>query len=81
MAISESITINVTENIPINGMKKNIMSQMQKNPKITAKLLAEKLGIADRNVKNHIKALKQAGLINREGSTKGGYWVVNQRRN
>ena len=71
-----SITKNITENITINEVQKEILLQMQKNPKITAKSLSEILGIADRNVKNHIKYLKQAGLIARVGSAKGGHWVV-----
>ena len=70
------ITINITENITINEVQKEILAQMQKNPKVTAKSLSEILGIADRNVKNHIKSLKQAGLIECIGSAKGGRWVV-----
>jgi ATP-dependent DNA helicase RecG len=74
----DSITENITDSITVNEMQKTIMSQMQKNPKITAKMLAEILGIADRNVKNHLKSLKQARLIERIGSAKGGHWVVKQ---
>jgi len=78
--ITENITINVTNSITVNDMQKAIISQMQKNPKVTTKMLAEILGIADRNVKNHIKTLKQSRLIEREGSAKGGYWVVNYQK-
>ena len=79
--ITENITINVTDGIPVNEMQKTIILHMRKNPKITIKMLAEILGIADRNVKSHIKTLKQAGLIEREGSAKGGYWVVKGAHN
>ena len=72
----DSITINITENITINETQKEILLQMQKNPKVTARNLSEILGIADRNVKNHIKSLKQARLIERIGSAKGGHWIV-----
>ena len=75
-SITENITENITDSITVNEMQKSIMLQMQNDPKITAKKLAESLGIAERNVKNHIKALKEAGIVVREGSAKGGYWVV-----
>jgi len=75
-SITEKITNNITESITLNESQKEILAQMLKDRKITAKKLAEILGIAERNVKNHIKVLKQAGLIEREGSAKGGYWVV-----
>jgi len=52
---------------------------MKKNPKTSASDLAKTLGIADRNVKNHIKTLKEAGFIERVGSPKGGYWVVSEK--
>jgi len=74
--LSANITENITINITINKVQNEILAQMQKNPKVTAKRLSEILGIADRNVKNHIKSLKQAGLIERVGSAKGGHWVV-----
>ena len=51
---------------------------MKENPKVTIKDLAPTLGIADRNVKNHIRLLKQADPIERVGSPKCGHWVVKQ---
>ena len=75
-SITDSITENITDSITVNETQKAIILQMQKNSKITAKMLSEILGIADRNVKNHIKILKEVGLISREGSAKSGYWVV-----
>ena len=72
------ITINITNNITINDAQKKILAQMQTNPKITTKDLAKTLGIADRNVKNHIKTLKEVGLIERIGSPKNGHWIVKQ---
>jgi ATP-dependent DNA helicase RecG len=74
--ITESITENITESITVNKTQKMILVQMLKTPRITAKTLAEILGIADRNVKNHIKSLKQAGIIERVGPDNGGHWIV-----
>jgi len=49
---------------------------MQTEPKINAKIICEKIGIAPRNVQVHIKTLKSAGFVERIGSAKGGYWKV-----
>ncbi|MDR1687787.1 MAG: putative DNA binding domain-containing protein [Clostridiales bacterium] len=75
-SITNNITNNITNSITINESQKAILAQMSKDNTITVKKLAEILGIAERNVKTHIKVLKQAALIERKGSPKGGYWVV-----
>jgi predicted HTH transcriptional regulator len=43
---------------------------------MTAKSISAELGISERNVKRNIKALKDAGLIERAGSDRSGHWVV-----
>ena len=73
------ITESITKNITISDSQKIILAQMKKNPKTSASDLAKTLGIADRNVKNHIKNLKEAGFLERVGSPKGGYWVVSEK--
>jgi len=73
----DSITDNITKSITINSTQIIVLTQMQENPKTSATYLANMLGIADRNVKNHIKTLKQARLLEIIGSPKGGYWRVN----
>jgi len=67
----------ITTNITINDTQKKIMIQMQANPKITAKQLAEIIGISQRNVQAHIKILRERSAIKREGTTYGGSWIVN----
>ncbi|MDR2043661.1 MAG: putative DNA binding domain-containing protein [Clostridium sp.] len=73
-----AITENITKNNAVHETQKKILAIMATNPTITAKALSAELGIADRNIKNHIKALKDAGLIKRVGAAKGGHWVVKQ---
>jgi ATP-dependent DNA helicase RecG len=51
---------------------------MQANPKISAKTIAEDVGIAPRNVQNHIQSLKAIGMVKRNGPAKGGRWVIKQ---
>ena len=75
-SITNSITNSIIEDITLNDTQKTILVQMQENPKTSTKDLAEILGIADRNVKNHIKFLKQGGFIERVGSPKGGHWII-----
>jgi len=74
----DSITKNIIENITINETQKTILVQMQLNPKITAKQLAEIAGISQRNIQANIKSLRERGLIRREGATYGGSWTVNR---
>ena len=38
--------------------------------------LAEKIGVASRNIENNIKKLKECGILIRHGSPKNGYWEI-----
>ena len=48
---------------------------MQKNPKISAQSLSEKIGIYKRKIETNITKLKKMGLVQRIGGTRG-YWEV-----
>ena len=59
----------------------NIFSQMglveaSENPQLSAVKLAEKIGVASRNIENNIKMLKEYGILIRHGSPKNGYWEI-----
>jgi ATP-dependent DNA helicase RecG len=69
---------NIGDSIGENETQKQIVILMKLNPKISAKAIATKIGIAPRNVEANIKTLKEAGVIKRIGSAKGGHWVVNE---
>jgi len=69
----------VGDNIAINNTQIQIMEMMRNNPKISAKTIAEEIGIASRNVEANIHILKKLGIIDRVGPAKGGYWIVKQR--
>jgi ATP-dependent DNA helicase RecG len=60
----------------ITETQSRMLSLIAANPRITARLLGRELGINERNVRNNIKALKDAGLIERIGANKNGYWAV-----
>jgi len=60
---------NLTENQQV------IISSMKANPKVSAGMLAEIVGISKRNVEENVAKLKKIGLIERIGGTRG-HWEV-----
>ena len=58
---------NITNNQQI------IINSMKTNPKISAIILAEIVGISKRKIEENIAKLKMMGLIERVGGTRG-YW-------
>jgi len=75
-----SITTNgentITTNLTPLEIKRRILRIMHKTPNISIKEIAQRIGITERNIKNHIKTLKNDGKIERIGATKNGIWVV-----
>ncbi len=59
-----------------NDVQRTIIRLMLEQPTISAKAIAEKIGMSSRGVQKNIDILKKAGLIDRVGSAKGGHWVV-----
>ena len=54
-----------------------VLQLIKDNPNITRKKIAEKIGIAVKNVQEHINKLKAGGAIRRSGSaTFGGQWEI-----
>ena len=61
-------------------MKRNVADQIlvviREDPTISAERLGEKMNLSTRTVAKYMKEMKESGLIKREGSTKGGRWVI-----
>jgi ATP-dependent DNA helicase RecG len=76
VGIVKNIVDNIVDNVAINPIQIKILELMQAEPKMTAKAIANEVGIAPRNVQVHIKTLKSMGLIERVGAAKGGHWAV-----
>ena len=74
--ITTNIPRNITANDTLSDTQKRIIAIMSVNPAVTSKAIATELDIAERNVKNHIKTLKEKGVIERIGATKNGRWIV-----
>ena len=75
---TESIAENIVENIVENlsAMRGNIVKIIWKNPRATAQSISKEVGIAPRNVQEHLKYLQKAGILRRVGPDKGGHWEV-----
>ena len=55
------------------GSVKKLLSE---DHQLSAVKLAEKIGVASRNIENNIKKLKEYGILIRHGSPKNGYWEI-----
>lgn len=58
--------------------QEKIIKLINKNPSITQIEMAKALGLTREGISYSIKALKEKGIIKREGSTKNGIWQINK---
>ena len=65
----------------LNDTQKKIINLLSQNNQLSATKLAEKTGVARRNIEENIKKLREAGILIRHGSPKSGYWEVNLKDN
>ncbi len=66
----------VGENLTANQIK--ILSLLKKKPNMSAKELAEHVGISSRKIEQNIAKLKEWGLLKRIGPAKGGHWELSK---
>jgi predicted HTH transcriptional regulator len=59
-----------------NQTQIKVLEIMLRNPKVSAKAIGVELGITTRGAEKVIRALKNAGLIERVGAAKGGHWII-----
>lgn len=64
----------IPRNCPVTSEK--LYVALCKNPKATNKELSEVLHLSDRTIRTQIHSLKDAGLIERIGSDRSGYWKI-----
>lgn len=69
---------NVPVNVPVKltDTQKNILYLISKNANITHSEIAKFLSITDKTAKRTTKALRELGLLKREGSDKTGFWLI-----
>ena len=63
----------------LNQTRQTILSEMRNNPNITKAELSRILGISTTAIDNNISFLKNE-YIERKGSNKTGYWIVNEKK-
>ena len=56
--------------------RERILTLLEAEPRITRRLLAERIGITPSGVKYHLAKLRKAGIIRHVGPTKAGRWEV-----
>ena len=74
--IVDNIVDSIVDSDQINVSQARIVALMCENPRVSAKQLAQIIGIAQRNVQVYIRELKERGIIERSGAAFGGCWVV-----
>jgi len=52
------------------------MDAMEEDPKVIVPEIPKSISVTTRTINNHIRRLKEAGLIRRIGPAKGGYSKV-----
>lgn len=72
-----NVPVNVPE-INLSDKERQVLDFIIKKNNITAKEIAEKIGVSDKTVKRAISTLKTNGLIVRIGSDKKGFWSVKE---
>ncbi len=70
------VPVNVPVNVPVTGIPDKILVIVRANPKATAQKMALALGVTDKTIKRHLKALQEQGQLQRVGSDKAGHWEV-----
>ena len=77
--ILKTLQKNIKEVVPNkvpNKSELSILRLLADNPRLTRIELAEKVGITENGVKKIIANMKTSGWIERMGSNKTGYWIV-----
>ena len=62
--------------IKLTERQQVILKLIKKSPSITAKQMSETLSVSQRTIERDLSALKENGVLKREGKDNGGEWVV-----
>jgi Fic family protein len=76
---STDVPVNVPVNVPVHEVSGKVLILLRANPKATAQKMASALGVTDKTIKRHLKALRERGRIRRVGSDKTGHWEIIER--
>lgn len=62
----------------LNDTQKRILELLSQDAQLSAKKIADVIGISSRNIESNIKKLKKCGILIRHGSPKNGYWEITE---
>lgn len=60
----------------LSDTKNIILTLLEENNRSSAAVLAERLSVSVRTVEKNIRELREAGILVRHGSARGGYWEI-----
>ena len=58
--------------------KKIILKLLEENPTMTQTQLTERLKLTRKQIQTDVKELRGEGILERKGSNRKGYWIVNK---
>jgi len=78
VGISDGTKVGISDGIKvgINETQKKILEIIESEPRATASEIAEQIGISTRKTEANIAALRDKGVLIREGSKKTGEWRI-----
>ena len=73
-----AVPVNVPVNVPVKltDTQQKVLQLIRNNPSITHFEMSQKLSINEKTAKRATQALRDIGLITREGSDKNGIWKL-----
>lgn len=78
--VADSVVDNVADNhaavIKLSATEQEILEHLQNSPTLSAKELAALLHKTPRTIQRNMTALKEKGLLRREGSDRKGKWIL-----
>ena len=57
-----------------------IIQMIEANNQVSAKRIAEEMSLSVRGVEKNIKELREKGILKRNGSARGGYWEIIEKK-
>jgi ATP-dependent DNA helicase RecG len=66
----------VEEGGVLSKTQRHILKAIAAKPPISAKELSVKIGISPRKIQDHLRQLRERGILLREGPDRGGSWRI-----
>ena len=62
----------------LNATQLKMIELIKLNPRITQENMATEVGLSIHTIKKNVGILRNANILERKGSKKGGYWIIKQ---